>query len=298
MYQWIAACLVVAFVSGCGGGGTAPGPVVPPSVRLVGEIIATPDQIQSAELVSNVGYTGNVATSKALQDAGKHNVLDMLFVFHGAGTQGRKHDKVADDAEEKLAHYIAEHPQLLVPGIRVLIMDEIFWNPPDTSDDVQVLQSQLDALRAGIALVRKHIPQAKVGITVTPHVTTGRPNTLSYVWRAVALVDWVGTDPYWLGDSATVPALHEWSRTFHGLAKHANPSVETWFIAQAFKDPLWDAAMFNAYIAHQLGLAEQYDHMIFFGWQHTSELDPAYAGKHFSVESKRVYEKYLKAPPR
>lgn len=297
MKKLIAALLITVGVLGCGGGGSDSGPVDQSIGRLVGEIIGTPGEIQSAELVSNAGYTGYVATSNALQDAGKQNLLDMLFIFYGAGTQGRSHNKVADDAEEKLTRYVADNRRLLKPGIRVLIMDEVFWNPPDTSDTVQVLQPQLDALREGVALIRKYIPDAKVGITVTPHAATGRPNTLAYIQRAVALVDWVGTDPYWFGDTGNVQMLHEWSRSFHGVAKQANPSVETWFIAQAFKDPRWDVTTFNAYMAQQLVYAEQYDHLIFFGWQHTSELDPAFAGRLFPTESKRVYSKYLKSQP-
>lgn len=297
MKKLIAAWLIAIGMLGCGGGGTDTGPGSPPTGRLVGEIIGTPAEIQSAELVSNAGYTGYVPTSNALQDAGKQNLLDMLFVFHGAGTVGRSHNKVADDAEAKLAQYVADNQRLLTPGVRVLIMDEVYWNPPDASDAVQVLQPQLDALQAGVALVRKYIPHAKVGITVTPYAASGRPNTLAYIQRAVALVDWVGTDPYWFGDAGNVQELHAWSGSFHGIAKQANPRVETWFIAQAFKDPRWDTTTFNAYMAQQLAYADQYDHLIFFGWQHTSELDSTFAGRHFSAETKRVYSKYLKSPP-
>lgn len=295
----IAAGWCALLLAGCGGGsGDAPAAQVPSTQRLVGEIFATPADLATAELQTNAGYAGNVATSGAIQAAGKQSLLDMLFIFYGAGTQGRNHDKVADDAEQNLLRYIANNRALLVPGVRVLILDEIYWNPPDARDTNAVLEPQLQALKAGVALVRKHLPQARIGITVTPYAAMDRPNTLAYIQRAIALVDWVGTDPYWLGDPATIPSLHQWSRSFHTLAKAAHPAVETWFIAQAFKFQNWDTAVFNAFIAEQLGYADQYDHVLFFGWQHTSELDPASAGKFFAPATKDLYRKYLQAAAR
>lgn len=181
-----------------------------------------------------------------------------------------------------------------MPGIRVLICDEVFWHTTVPSDTSAALQPQLDALKAAVALVRKHIPTASIGITGSPYATFGRPNTLEYVKKAVAEVDWVGTDPYWLGDPANVQVLNDWSSSFHAIAKQANPGVETWFIAQAFKLAPWDPATFNSFIATQLKYAEQYDNILFFGWQFVSEIDASATGVNFPPETKRLYQKYLK----
>lgn len=205
-----------------------------------------------------------------------------------------KSTQLAPDAEQRLLQYIQDNRDLLEPGVRVLIYDEVFWNPDFQSDSVDVLQPQLDALRAGIVLVRKHLPKVSIGITVTPYASFGNPNTLAFTKQVIALVDWVGTDPYWFGAQEDIGPLHDWSRSFHALAKQANPRVETWFIAQAFKFAAWDTATYNRFIAEQLRYAQHYDHIIFFGWQYVSELDPSTAGAYFSPETKRVYASYLK----
>lgn len=96
------------------------------------------------------------------------------------------------------------------------------------------------------------------------------------------------------GDVATVPALHAWSSSFHALAKGVKPSVETWFVVQAFQFPQWDAVVFNQFIAEELRYAEQYDHLIFFGWQFVSELDPSVAGIFFLTDTRQLYRKFLK----
>jgi hypothetical protein len=283
----------VALVA-CGGG--AGSPSAPPTVqKLVGEVFFAPSEIPTAELRSTIGYSGYPATSGAIQNAGKQNILDLLFLLPaGDELHGRPRTTLSTDAEPRLIQYAATNKSLLVPGIRVLVADEIYWNPVAPGDGVEALQLQLNALGAAIALVRKHIPQASVGITVTPYAAIGKPNTLNYIKQAVGMVDWVGTDPYWFGETAGIADLHDWSRTFHALAKQANPRVETWFIAQAFKFPQWDLAAFNSFIAQQLTFAEQYDHILFFGWQFVSELDMAAAGVNFPADTKLLYKKYFK----
>ncbi len=292
MQKFVAVALLATLLSACGGAGpdAAGAPRRPESQQLIGEVIATPSEIASAELETNAGYAGNVTASNALQAARKENLLDLLFMLDGA------RDKIADGAEARLAQYVRDNANLLTGGVRVLVADEVFLNPAGTSDTQAVLQPQLDALRDAASMVRRYIPQARIGITVSPYATTGRPNTLAYAKRAIALVDWVGTDPYWLGDPGNVQALDDWSSSFNALAKQANPAVETWFIAQAFKDPAWDGATFNRFIASQLAYAEQYDNILFFGWQFTSELGSSAAGMNFPPETRRLYSKYLKAP--
>lgn len=205
-----------------------------------------------------------------------------------------KRYQLAPDAEQRLLQYIQDNRDLLEPGVRVLLFDEVFWDPYSQSDSVDILQPQLDALRAAAALVRKHLPKVSIGITVTPYASFGKPNTLEFIKQVIALVDWVGTDPYWFGAPEDIAPLHAWSRSFHALAKQANPRVETWFIAQAFKFAAWDTATYNRFIAEQLSYAQHYDHIMFFGWQFVSELDPSTAGAYFTPETKRVYASYLK----
>ena len=295
MKKLIVALLVSVCLVACGGGGSSSGaPAAPQGQKLVGEIFAVPSEIGTAELQANAGYSGNLPMSRAIQSAGKQNLLDLLFMFSPGDAQGRPRSSIAPDAEQKLIQYANDNSDLLVPGIRVLISDEVFWNTTDPSDTTAALQPQLDALKAAVALVRKYIPTASIGITVTPYATFGRPTTLEYVKKAIAEVNWVGTDPYWLGDPASIQSLHDWSRTFHSMAKQSNPTVETWFIAQAFKMSPWDLGTFNSFIATQLGYAEQYDNILFFGWQFVSEIDISTAGMNFPPETKRLYQKYLR----
>lgn len=299
MSKWTRTLLALFFavcLSSCGGGASTAGSSPAPKQRLVGEVFATPAEILTAQIVSNAGYAGNLPMSRAIRDAGKQNLLDMIFMFRPTLVAGQEHPikLFAPDAAQTLQEYARTNADLLVPGIRVLILDEIFWNPPNQSDDPALLQLQLDALKTAVAVVRNVLPNAAIGITVTPYATFGRPNTVDSIKRAVALVDWVGTDPYWLGDPSNIQGLHDWSRTFNDVAKAANSSVETWFIAQAFKLPGSDLATFNRFIAEELLHAERYDHILFFGWQFASELDESSVGANFPLETKRLYQKYLK----
>ena len=290
------ALLCAACLASCGGGASTASSAPAPKLRLVGEVFARSAEIPTAEIVSNAGYSGNLPMSRAIRDAGKQNLLDMLFMFRPTlvAGQGQPIKLFAPDAAQKLQEYADANADLLRTGTRVLILDEIYWNPPNLSDDPALLQLQLDALKTAVALVRNTLPNVAIGITVTPYATFGRPNTMDYIKRAVALVDWVGTDPYWLGDPANIQGLHDWSRTFHDVAKAANPSVETWFIAQAFKLPNSDLATFNRFIAEELQYAESYDHILFFGWQFASELDSSSVGANFPPDTKRLYQKYLR----
>ncbi len=55
-----------------------------------------------------------------------------------------------------------------------------------------------------------------------------------------------------------------------------------------------DTAIFNSFMAEELVHAEQYDNILFFGWQYGSELDGSSVGTNLSPETKRIYKKYLK----
>lgn len=298
MKRRLVICMSVLWLVACGGGGggessSTPTPV-PIKEKLVGEIFSVPAELATSAFKINAGYTGNLATSRAIKAAGMASILDLLLMSPVADGQGNPRSAMAPDTEQKLTQYVSANADLLGNGTRVLITDEVFSGTADDSDSVVALERQLTALKAGVAMVRKYIPQASIGITVSPYAAQGKPNTLAYALKAVALVDWVGTDPYWLGDPSNVAYLHEWSRTFHGLAKQANPNVETLFIAQAFKFPSWDLAVFNSFIAQELVHAEQYDGILFFGWQFVSEIDISTAGKFLPDASKQLYKKYLK----
>jgi hypothetical protein len=283
-------------LTSCGGGGSSPGVPSKAQQRLVGEVFAVPGELQTAEIVSNAGYSGNQLMSRAIRDVGKQNLLDMLFMFRPTLVSGQEYPVklLNPEATQRLQEYVNTNSDLLQPGVRVLILDEIYWYPPNQSDDPIILNLQLESLKAAVVAIRTALPNAAIGITVTPYSTLGRPNTLAFIKQAIALVDWVGTDPYWFGDPAVISSLHDWSSTFHGLAKAANPMVETWFIAQAFKLPSLDTLTFNSVMTKELAYSDQYDHILFFGWQFVSELDSKSAGVNFSAETKQIYRDYLK----
>lgn len=286
---WVAAATLTA----CGGG-SQQDPSVPGSIRLVGEVLSGPEQIATTDFKVTAGYSGQPDTARALQRLGHAPLVDMLFMLPNANDTTLATYTIRPDAEERLLAFLTTHRDLLQPGVRVLIKDEVYWNPSGSADTTEVLQPQLEALKRAVGLVRRHAPQLSVGITVTPYGSLGRPVTLDYIGRAIALVDWVGTDPYWFGDMSAVSDLNAWTRSFTDLARAAHPKVETWLIAQAFKDPAWNVTVFNDLIRTQLTHAKQYDHVIFFGWQFVSELPVSFAGKYFSAETKAVYGEFLK----
>lgn len=48
------------------------------------------------------------------------------------------------------------------------------------------------------------------------------------------------------------------------------------------------------FIAQELRYAEQYDHIIFFGWQFVSELDPSTAGIYLPADTQQLYQAFFK----
>lgn len=286
--KYLVATVVSLFLIGCGGGGTSP-ELPAANTQVIGEIFSTPAQLSQSELRTSIGYSGNVATSRAIQASGRANILDMLFVTDGSSTTGR----LSPDLSNQIDNYISANLDLLRPGVRVLVADEVFWNPPNNSDDPAVLQSELTALKSAVALLRTKLPNASIGITVTPYATFSRPNTLQYIRQAIALVDWVGTDPYWLGDTATIPALHAWTSAFPKLARAARPGVEVWYVAQAFRLESWDLSVFRGFIAEELAMTPAYDGVLFFGWQFASEIDTAITGNRFDAQTKELYRRFM-----
>ena len=75
----VAALLASVGLLGCGGGGGGGTLVGPPpaATKLVGEIFSKTSELTTSELKFTAGYTGNVAVSRALQAAGKQNLLDL-----------------------------------------------------------------------------------------------------------------------------------------------------------------------------------------------------------------------------
>jgi len=284
--------LAVASLAACGGGSTEP--VAPTPARLVGEVLGGPEQIATSEFKISAGYSGQPETGRALQRLGHAPLVDMLFMLPGAYEANTAPPGLLPGAQDKLLAFLAAQRDLLQPGVRVLIKDEVFWNPAGSADTAEVLQPQLDALGQAVALVRRHAPHLSIGITVTPAGSQGRPVTMDYIGRAIKLVDWVGTDPYWFGDPSTVDGLNRWTREFADFARAAQPRVETWLIAQAFKDPAWSTVTYNELMRVQLSHASRYDHVVFFGWQFVSELPAAHAGKYFSSDTRAIYRDFLK----
>ena len=297
--------LIAVCVASCGGGGggspapvptrvPTPVPTPAPVRQKVGDIFSDPAQLGGSEIKSDVGYSGIAAVSRAIAASGRSNILDMLFTTYGAGPEDKLQGKVASNLDQIIQDYVKQNSALLVPGIRVVVEDEVFWNPPSNSDDPVVLQRQLDALATVVAAVRKIIPQAQIGITITPYAIFDRPNTLAFAKRAMALVDWVGTDPYWYGDSSRITALHAWSKSFVATAKAANPRIETWYIAQAFRLPSYDLATYRSYITEDLTYAAGYDGVLFYGWNVAFESADVIIGAQFDADTKRLYQTYLK----
>lgn len=285
---------LVTVLAACGGGGSSSDGTTPTPSRLVGEIFGSPEQLATSDLVTNAGYGGYggaLETSRAIQKAGKTNLLDFLFLFT---ISDKGAARLVGDAPAVLDAYIARNSDLLQPGVYVYLLDEMYLKASLVADDPAEYQAQLDDLRRAVVLVRQRLPQVKIGLSFSPHAALGHPQVMPFIARAIGLVDWVGTTTYWLGDKTTTAALHDWSRTLPGLAKAAQPKVETWYIAQAFREPGWDRQAFREFMQTELQISDSYDAIVFFGWQETSELSKQTAGRYFEAETRAVYSRFLK----
>lgn len=214
---------LVGLLAACGGGGGSSDGPTPTPQRLVGEIFGTPEQVATSDLVTNAGYGGYggaLETSRAIQKAGKTNMLDFLFLFN---ISDKGAARLVSDAPAVLEAYIAKNADLLQPGVYVYLLDEMYLKASLVEDDPAEYQAQLDDLKRAAALVRQRLPQVKLGLSFSPHATFGHPKVMPFIAPAIAQVDWVGTTTYWLGDKTTTSALHDWSRALPGLARAAQP---------------------------------------------------------------------------
>lgn len=285
---------LAVLLASCGGGSDLAAPSPVPQARLVGEVFGTPEQVQSAEILSNIGYSGNLGaleTARAIEKSGRANMLDFLFLFP---IDGEGSIRLVSNAESSLDSYIAQHNDLLLPGVHLYLIDEMYLRAAQLRAGPAEYAAQLADLVRGIALVRRKLPLAKLGVSFSPYAQFSDPAVGPFIQQAISQVDWIGSTAYWLGDEASIPALHAWSRALPGIAKTAQPNVETWYIAQAFRDSSWDKQLFRDFIQTELKISDTYDAIMFFGWQETSELPEDTAGRFFEPETRAIYEKFLK----
>lgn len=157
------AVLSIAVAStGCGGGESAEtSPSSSP--RWVGEVINSPAQLSSSSLRINAAYSGDLATSRAIARAGATNLLDLLFLVA---------EPEAGPRLARLQQYIHDNGDLLTPDVHVLVADEVFLQATTPT----ALAQHWATLQSAIALVRQHLPHARVGVTVSPYATLNRPD--------------------------------------------------------------------------------------------------------------------------
>ncbi len=88
-----------------------------------------PLEIATSEFKINAGYAGNLPASRAIQASGKTNLLDLPFMSSVTDAQGNLRSALPAYAEKKLVRYASDNKDSLVPGIRPLVTDEVFWAP-------------------------------------------------------------------------------------------------------------------------------------------------------------------------
>jgi hypothetical protein len=178
----------------------------------------------------------------------------------GDAQHGRPRDTIAVDAEQRLIQYAlgqqgpagAGHTCAGLPtrctGTR--LCRATVW---------PYCKPQLNALGAAIALVRKHIPQASVGITVTPYARHWQTrNTLEYTKKAIAPGGLGGNGPpIGLARRPPLPICMHGLQVFHGIAKTGpTPRLRPGLLHRPSNFRHGDLPMFNDFIRQQLVYAQ------------------------------------------
>lgn len=161
---------------------------------------------------------------------------------------------------------------------------------------------QFSETMKAISLVRSALPKAKIGINFTPaSIFSLQANTtlynkeLAYIKKTLAVLDWMGFDPYTFDMSSsgasTLDNLISITGNAADFARQANPGIERWLVLQGFANPNWDRIEFSKFILKQMAIAnEKYEGTVIFGWQLQGiDLPDSWAGMKFPSWLKTIY---------
>lgn len=262
--------------------------------RLIGELLPTYDHLKTADFPTSVSFPLNLDDATLIADSGRS-----VFLGLEIWQRDSYNNKVLKpNASQILNNLLARYPLFKVPGVRIFVLDEMFWTGTGTGD----LDLQFSEVMKAVRLVRSTLPNAKLGINFTPATIFALQNNkvlndkaLDYIKKALALLDWMGFDPYTFDMSSFGPYsldnLVSIAENAADFSRQANPRIERWLVLQGFANPSWNLVEFSKFIQKQMDIAnEKYEGTIVFGWQLQGiDLPDSWAGMHFPPWLKTIY---------
>lgn len=243
---------------------------------------------------SRFDLTENLNTAASIVSQGRVPILGLgglLFEPSNGALQAQ--------AAQDLDRAIAQYPTVFsAPGLSIEVMDEPFLNADPAS-----LAFRIDQLNKGIALLRKALPAASLGVAVAP-VWQVDPNMIPSVEAIAPGLDWMATDPYAFSlDAAALDGALQRAHEFAAYLDTRHPGLKRWLILQGFAPPAaplpgaWTSAqlaIFQQFIAEMVEISKsRYHGTLVWGWSNGAELPDGYTGKNFPPALKAFYSSVL-----
>lgn len=268
--------------------------------KMIGEVISNSGQIHSEEFPTTLSVFLHAKDAAKVAASGRSVFLPLEDFFT---VDANKNKVIRKNASEVLTKLISKYPIFNEPGIRVLVLDEVFW----TGDGVGNLGLQFAEAMKAIDIVRGQLPLAKLAMNFTPasflvlkEGSAQYEKEILYAKKLLARLDVFAIDPYTFDMQKEGPLslenLVSFAKNASVFAREANPSIERWIVLQGFADPAWNLEDFASFLRKLMMIAnEKYEGTIIFGWQlqHNNtpgyELPDSWAGMHFPSWLKKVY---------
>lgn len=218
--------------------------------------------------------------------------------------------RLRPDAEEKLDEAIRDYPDVLLhPGIFIEIVDEVFWNPdrtPSEMTDRNLKEQDFQAALEAIQLVKRKMPNAKVGTLIPPEAWFVDPYSLELFTKFIPHVDWLATDIYfWTVHPNEISSKLKAANDFADKMRSVKPDIKLFMVFQGFAPVDWDQdpskwtidqkkAFRNAMIELFHITDKKYDGSVIWYWEGFPELPSFVFGKRFPSDVKQIYLDGLK----
>jgi hypothetical protein len=230
--------------------------------------------------------------AKSLSDARSMRKRGLEPILPITGIFDEYSKELLPDFQARINRLVNENADLFAEqGVKIEIVDEIYMDGLGGNITAKARARQSASAIAATNAVRAAVPNALVGMVISPEVWLLDPAVLDEAAQLATWMDWVGIDPYLfkLSQTEVDVKIHATNEFADRMAQHA-PGAKRYLFIQGFAFSYggyapseWSesqAKIFTGYIAALIGLAEEkFNISSVWGWGYS--VDGTTAGMNF-----------------